>query len=246
MTTNQSLLLDTKEVLTFRTTLRNALLTDLLSIPDLAIYLLPELKVVPITVNQVLYEQGDRIDYVYFPLDCVISNLSITEDGTTMETSMVGREGVVGLSTLLGSGCSRQWIWATVSGTAIQLKAKLLDGVLIHNETALKSFVRHYRSLIIQLSQRCACNTRHTILERLCCWLLMIHDRVGETDLSLTQEMIASRVGARRAGITVAARLLQEMNAIAYRRGRVHIENREALTSAVCECYNNMQMTLDL
>ena len=242
MATNvQSPLSDRKEVLTSSTAFGNHLLTDLLSIPDLATYLPPELKVVSLAVNQVLYEIGDQADYVYFPLDSVISDLSITEDGTTIETSMVGREGVVGVSMLLDSGCSRQWIGVTISGNAIQLKAKLLDRLLINNATALKSFVRYYRSLIIQLSQRCVCNTRHTIMERLCCWLLMIHDRVGETDLRLTHEMIASRVGARRAGITVAAGLLQEMNAIAYRRGRVHIENREALTRTVCECYNNMQ-----
>lgn len=242
MATNPQLpLLDTKEVLTASAAFGNDVLTKLLSIPDVATYLRPELKVVPLTVNQVLYELGDQIDYVYFPLDSVVSDLSITEDGTTIETSMVGREGVVGVSTLLGSGCSRQWIWVTISGNAIQLNAKLLDRLLIHNATALKSFLRYYRSLMIQLSQRCACNTRHTILERLCCWLLMIHDRVGEINLSLTQEMIASRVGARRAGITMAAGLLQEMNAIAYRRGRVHIKNREALTRVVCECYNNLQ-----
>lgn len=228
-------------MLTSSTAFQNELLTALLSIPELATYLRPELKVVPLTVNQVLYEPGDQIDYVYFPLDSVISDLSITEDGTTIETSMVGREGVVGASTLLDSGCSRQWIGVTIGGNAIQLKVRLLDSLLINNATALKSFVRYYGSLIIQLSQRCVCNTRHTIIERLCCWLLMINDRVGETDLRLTQEMIASRVGARRAGITVAAGLLQEMNAITYRRGRVHIESREALTSAVCECYKNLQ-----
>ena len=246
MATNlQSLLLDRNKVLTSSTPFGNKLLSELLSTQDLATYLRPELKIVLLTVNQVLYEPGDPIDYVYFPLDSVISNLSITEDGTTIETSMVGGEGVVGVSTLLDGGCSRQWIWATIRGNAIQLKAKGLDRLLIHNETGLKSFLRYYRSLINQLSQRCVCNTKHTIVERLCCWLLMIHDRVGETDLRLTHEIIASRVGARRAGITVAARMLQEMNAIAYRRGRVHIENREALTSAVCECYNIMQDDLD-
>ena len=75
-------------------------------------------------------------------------------------------------------------------------------------------------------------------MERLCCWLLMIHDRVGGNNLSLTQEMIASRVGARRAGITVAAGMLQDMTAIDYRRGQLHISNREVLEHTVCECYN--------
>jgi hypothetical protein len=78
-------------------------------------------------------------------------------------------------------------------------------------------------------------------MERLCCWLLMIHDRVGGNNLSLTQEMIASRVGARRAGITVAAGMLQSMKAIEYRRGQLHISNREVLERTVCECYNIMK-----
>ena len=78
-------------------------------------------------------------------------------------------------------------------------------------------------------------------MERLCCWLLMIHDRVGGNSLSLTQEMIASRVGARRAGITVAAGMLQSMHAIEYRRGQLHILDRGVLERTVCECYNIMK-----
>ena len=154
---------------------------------------------------------------------------------------MVGREGLVGISAILGSGRSRQWIWVTIGGAAIQLGSKALDKLFVQNETTLKLLLRHYRSLITQVSQRCVCNTRHTIMERLCCWLLMIHDRVGQPNLNLTQEMIASRVGARRAGITVAAGMLQEMGAIEYRRGRLHIVNRETLEQVVCECFSHMK-----
>ena len=220
---------------------QNELFGELLKIPDTVTILPPELKIVHLTVNQVLYEQGDKIDHVYFPLDAVISNLAIMEDGTTIETSMIGREGLVGISTVLGSGISRQWVWATVSGSAVDLDAKFLDDMFVRNESALKLLLRRYRSLMTQVSQRCVCNTRHTILERLCCWLLMVHDRVESGNMSLTQEIIASRVGARRAGITVAAGLLQDMNAIAYRRGQLHISNREVLEQAVCECYSIMQ-----
>lgn len=241
MTTNlQSILLDKKEVMASHLTSRNELLKQLLSAPS-AGDLLSELRVVSLTVNQVLYEQGDQIDYVYFPIDCVVSGLAIMEDGTTIETSMVGREGLVGISTVLGSGRSRQWMWVTIGGNAIQLESRFLDRLIVQNETALKALLNCYRSLVTQVSQRCVCNTRHTIMERLCCWLLMIHDRVGGTSLSLTQEMIASRVGARRAGITVAAGMLQDMKAIEYRRGQLHIQNRDALAAAVCECYSIMQ-----
>lgn len=221
---------------------QNQLLTELLSVPSIAASLLPELKVVPLTVNQVLYELGDKMDHVYLPLDSVVSGLAIMEDGTTIETSMLGRESLVGISAILGSGVSRQWVWATISGNAIQVEARLLEKLFVQDEAALKSLLRCYRSIITQVSQRCVCNTRHTIIERLSCWLLMIHDRVGGSKLSLTQEMIASRVGARRAGITVAAGMLHDMGGIDYRRGQLHIRSRELLERTVCECFNTMKL----
>lgn len=238
MSTNlQTFLADKKELLASSIPSRNDLLREFLAIPAIANELVHDLKVVKVSVNQVLYEQGDRIDHVYFPLDCVVSGLAIMEDGTTMETAMIGCEGLIGISAILGSGLSGQWIWVTIAGNAIQLDAKVLDRIFVQNETALKSLLRYYRLLVTQLSQRCVCNTRHTIMERLCCWLLMIHDRVGAANLNLTQEMIASRVGARRAGITVAAGMLQGMGAIEYRRGRLHIVDRTVLEQVVCECY---------
>ena len=239
-----TLLSDKREMLVSSMPSRNELLRELLGVPTIANDFVRELKVVTLSVNQVLYEQGDHIDYVYFPLDSVVSRLAIMEDGTTMETTMVGREGLVGISAILGSGRSKQWMWVTIGGNAIQLESKTLDKLFVHNETTLKSLLRYYRALITQVSQRCVCNTRHTIMDRLCCWLLMIHDRVGTDNLNLTQEMIASRVGARRAGITVAAGTLQEMGAIEYRRGRLHIVDRSKLEQVVCECYSQMRSML--
>ena len=240
----QSIMFETKELLTSSIASRNALLGELLNIPGATNQLLPELRIVHLAVNQVLYEQGDKIEFVYFPLDSVVSGLAIMEDGTTIETSMLGREGLVGISAILGSGRSRQWNWVSVAGKAIQLDARVLDRLFVQNETALKALLKCYRALITQVSQRCVCNTRHTIVERLCCWLLMIHDRVGGEKLSLTQEMIASRVGARRAGITVAAGMLQAIHAIEYRRGQLHIADRGVLEQTVCECYNVMASEL--
>ena len=237
----QALVLNQKEMLSASISFRNELLKELFCVPSIANHLLPHLKIVPLAPNQVLYECGDQVDYLYFPLDAVVSGLTIIEDGTTIETAMIGREGLVGMSTILGYGRTRHWFWVTIGGHAMRLEAGLVDSLFIENERALKALLGRYRSLITQVSQRCVCNTRHTILERLCCWFLMIHDRVGSADLCLTQEMIASRVGARRAGITAAAGVLQQMNALAYRRGHIHIQNRETLASAVCECYNVMQ-----
>jgi CRP-like cAMP-binding protein len=230
-------LLEKKEEIAFQ----NELLRKILSLSDNPHQLLPEFRVVPLTVNQVLYEQGDRVDYVYFPLDSVASRLAIIEDGTTVETSMVGREGLVGISRVLGDETSRDWVWVTIGGRAIQLESRSLDKLFLQYEPALKVLLAYYRSLIHQTAQRCVCNTKHSILERLSCWLLMVHDRMGGTNLNLTQELIASRIGVRRAGITVAARVLLEMKAVVYRRGHFQIADREALMEVACECYSAMQ-----
>ena len=237
----QSILFEERNLPSLDLASKNQLLAELLANPQTRDFLLPHLKVVSFERNQVLYEQGDPIEFVYFPIDSVISSLVIMEDGTTLETLMIGRDGFVGVSAILGSGVSRNWLWTLISGTAIQVEAKFLDTVFVQNENALKALLKFYRSTMTQVSQRCVCNTRHTVLDRLCCWLLMLHDRVGDSNLRLTQEMIASRLGARRAGITVAAGMLQAMHAIEYRRGQLHITDREVLERAVCECYSIMQ-----
>ena len=237
----QTTLIEENEALPSTLAAQNHLLAELFVDTDIKDQLLPHLKTVMIDRNQVLYEQGDTIEHVYFPVDSVVSSLAIMEDGTTLETSMVGREGLIGISAILGSGISRQWLWTSISGLALQLDVRFLNQLFVHNEEALKLLLRFYRSMMTQVAQRCVCNTRHTVLERLCCWLLMVHDRVGGGNLRLTQEMIASRLGARRAGITVAAGVLQAMHAIEYRRGQLHITDREVLERAVCECYAIMQ-----
>ena len=110
-------------------------------------------------------------------------------------------------------------------------------------KAALKALLIAYRLLITQVSQRCVCNTRHTIMERLCCWLLMIHDRVGESKFSLTQELIASRVGARRAGITVAAGMLQAMKAIEYRRGHCILSDVKCWSALFASATTSLRMS---
>lgn len=217
----------------------NTLLDRLLEID--ADYLLPHVRIVKFAFNDIIYEHGDVIRDVYFPLDSIVSNLAIMEDGTTIEISLIGKEAIIGLSALLGGGTSRHWTRMCIGGSLAKVSTAALDHAFTSNETALKYIMLSYGSLITQVSQRAVCNARHTVMERLACWLLMVHDRVGGENLKLTQEAIASRLGARRAGITVAAGLLQSIGAIEYRRGQLHIRDRAGLETAVCECYSVMK-----
>lgn len=218
---------------------QNRLLRHLLEAD--AEFLLPQIRIVRLSFNDTIYEYGDSIDDVFFPLDSVVSSLAIMEDGTTIEISMTGQESVVGLSALLGGASSRHWTRMCIGGSLARLSTTALEHTFVSKESALKYIMRGYSSLITQVSQRAVCNARHTVLERLSCWLLMIHDRVGGENLKLTQEAIASRLGARRAGITVAAGTLQSIGAIEYRRGQLHIKDRLGLEQAVCECYPMMK-----
>ena len=240
MTTNLKLREPDPELL--ETSAQNQLLQTLLTYPSANNLLADALTIVSLQTNQVLYEHGDKIEYVYFPIDAVISRLGITDDGTSVETAMVGFEGMVGMSAILGSGHHTLWSWVTIDGTAVRVKATVLDKLFVEDEAALKLLLGCYRSLMTQVSQRCICNTRHTLLERLACWLLMIHDRAASDNLRLTQEMMASRVSVRRAGITIAAGVLQDMRAIECRRGQVQILNRTRLEEVVCECYRALQL----
>ena len=237
----QKSVMEEKDALPVSFAAKNHLLSQLLGSTDLTDSLLTQARIVSLERNQVLYEQGDKIESVYFPIDCIVSNLAIMKDGTTMETSMIGCEGFVGISAIFGSGLSKQWTWVSVSGSAVQFDAKLLEKIFLGRVDRLKALLRFYRSLIMQVSQRCVCNARHTVLERLCCWLLMVDDRAGGGNLRLTQEMIASRLGARRAGVTVAAGALHAMHVIDYRRGQLHITDRQVLEDTVCECYAIMK-----
>jgi CRP-like cAMP-binding protein len=214
---------------------QNMLLSHLLTADS--DFLLPQIRIARLSFNDILFEHGDSIDDVYFPLDSVVSNLAIMEDGTTIEISMVGNEGVIGLSALLGGGSARHWTRVCIGGSFARLSVGALEHSFTSKEGALTHLMRCYGALIMQVSQRAVCNARHTVLERLACWLLMIHDRVGDENLKLTQEAIASRLGARRAGITVAAGTLQSARAIEYRRGQLHIKDRKTLEEVVCECY---------
>jgi CRP-like cAMP-binding protein len=199
--------------------------------------MLPHLETVELKSNEVLYQTEAYINHVYFPLNAVVSGLAIMMDGATTEIVMTGREGLVGITGVISGGRAQHWTRVQVAGTALRMKTEEMVNLFHSDQTVMRAVLRAYRSMIVQVSKRAVCNVRHTVMQRLCCWLLMIHDRVGVDDLALTQELIASRLGTRRAGVTVAAGALQDMHAIHYSRGRIHIECRAAIESAACECY---------
>jgi hypothetical protein len=182
-------------------------------------------------------ENGDG--FVHFPLDMVVSQLSVFNDGSTAEVALIGNEGVIGLNYIFNSYTPERWTCVAVAGGALRMRAKEMKKEFDRGGALQHSLLDYAGTYIEQVSQRAVCNSQHKIEERLASWLLMIYDRTGR-DMLLTQEQISSRLGTRRSSITLAAISLQEQNIISYLRGRIRIINRDALEAAACECYKTL------
>jgi CRP-like cAMP-binding protein len=170
----------------------------------------PHLELVSLQVSEVLYEVGGSIRYVYFPHYSMISLLTLRMSGEKIEVGVIGREGMVGLPVFLGTDISPNQVIVQVANGAMRMKAEALKAELRRGGALQGLLLRYAQARIIQISQTAACNSLHTVGERLCRWLLMVHDRVESNDFLLTHEYISEMLGVRRAGVTAAARLLQQ------------------------------------
>jgi CRP-like cAMP-binding protein len=203
------------------------------------------LEPVALTSEDSIYVQNDPINHIYFPLDCIISSLAIMNDGATVEIGMLGREAIVGIAAIFGEYRSRNWTRVLVPGHALRLRSEVVREMFHRNMILERLLMRSYRATVTQISQRAVCNGRHTMLHRLGTWLLMAHDRLASDNLPLTQEIISGRLGARRASITQAACYLQNLKAISYTRGKIHINDRALIEREACECYEVIRKEFD-
>jgi CRP-like cAMP-binding protein len=195
------------------------------------------LKLVELQSEQVLFESGDKLHHIYFPTNAIVSLLHILEDGGSTEIAMTGREGMVGISAFMGSNSTPCRAVVQQPGWAYKAASRF---VLQEFETVpmvMKLMLRFTQALITQMSQVAVCNRHHDIEQQLSRWLLLNFDRVDGEVLTITHEKIASLLGVRREGVTRAACLLQALSLIDYKRGHMHLINREGLKAKACACY---------
>lgn len=198
--------------------------------------LLPHLSEVSLTLSQVLFRPNDNIDHAYFPTSSIVSLLTDLSDGSGMEVGLVGREGLVGVSVILG-GPETKVATVQAAGRAQRIKAEILLKEFRRGGALHDVLLRYLHALMTQISQTVVCSVRHTVEGRLARWLLMFHDRVERDEFSLTHEFLAAMLGVRRAGISEAAMKLQNRNLIRYERGHFAIVDRKGLEEFACECY---------
>ena len=218
----------------FKKTLNKILAT----LPDSEyLYLAPHLKPISLNVGQILHEPGQTITKVYFPTDSMISLLSTMLDSSNTEIGLIGNEGIVGLPVIWGGNFDPRHAVVQIAGTALELPAEVLRREFKRGQTLEKLLLLYTQALFTQVSQTAACNRRHNIEKRLARWLLSVHDCVKKDELPLTHSAIATMLGSRRSGVTVAAIALQEAGIIRYHRGFIKILDLENLKKVSCECY---------
>ncbi|WP_341939097.1 Crp/Fnr family transcriptional regulator [Marinimicrobium sp. C2-29] len=200
--------------------------------------ILPKLKHVEMSLGDVIYESGQTIEYVYFPVDCIISLLYVTVNGSSAEISVVGKEGMVGVAVVMGGESTPNRLVVQSRGYAYRLPAAELKHEFNNHSEIRVLTLRFTQALITQMSQTAVCNRHHSIDQQLCRWLLLSMDRLECNQLNMTQELIANMLGVRREGVTEAAGKLQKLGVIEYRRGRIIVLDRPQLEALCCECYD--------
>jgi CRP-like cAMP-binding protein len=201
----------------------------------------PDLETVDLASGKIIYELGQPIDYLYFPLGSMISLVTQMEDGKIVEVGLVGNDGMAGLSAFLGQKTSPDRAFVQIPNGAARIKLEVIRTEFDRCEGMQKILLRYAYVLMRQVSQTAACNASHTAEERLSRWLLMCRDRVQSDDLKLTQEFLAEMLGTRRATVNVAAITLQSAGLINYNRGQIKIIDYEGLASFSCECYEALK-----
>lgn len=216
--------------------LANELLGEL-SVSD-AENLLASMHSIYLDKRDFIYQPDDEIEYLYFPESAVISEFQILENGKTIEISMIGREGVAGISSLFGSQPSLNFSEVLIPGTALRISSKCLKQQLKTCCCLQEKIFRFANRYVSQISRRIVCNQHHTMEERICLWLLMIYGRCGRKSLPLTQEQIARFLGVHRPSVTLITQILRDKGIIDYVRGTISITDKQKLINSACSCYS--------
>lgn len=201
----------------------------------------PHLRKVTLAQNQILAKTGEAVVRSVLPVNAIISVVLEMQDGRQIETRTIGCESGYGLLHVLGSSTSYETVTTQIGGEAYVIDQRAFAAQARDSSTLMESIVRHGQATIVQSAQAVACNALHDVKQRLARWLLMTQDRVSDEELPLTQQHLSVMLAVQRTTVTAAASELQREGAIAYRRGRITVLDRDLLMRRSCECYETIE-----
>jgi CRP-like cAMP-binding protein len=199
--------------------------------------ILERCETVDLIFGDVLCEQDAPIEHVYFPLRGFISLVALLGDGQNLEMGLVGNEGLLGVTLVLGVKQARLRAVVQGAGTALRMTAGQFKRQLRDSPALRGRLNRYLYVLLAQQSQTAGCNRFHQVEPRLARWLLMTHDRAHADEFLLTHQFLAEMIGVQRSAVTIAAGVMKKRNLIEYSRGKIVILSRSGLEAASCKCY---------
>ena len=179
---------------------------------------------------------NEEIDFVYFPTSGVASIVAIDESGESVDTAMIGREGMTGLPVFLGTRQSPVRTIVQVPMAGVRMPADLLRSELTHSGTLVRLLQRHTQLMIVTMVQLILCNRMHRLDQRAARWLLQVDERVDEKPFRVTQEFLAQMIGVQRPGLSVVMRQFKDAGLVHYSRGQVGIADHDGLAARSCGC----------
>jgi CRP-like cAMP-binding protein len=207
--------------------------------------LAPELETVALDQDAILSRAGDQIEHVFFPNSGAISLMIDMANGQTVATAAVGREGAVGILSVLGPSSSANTAIVCAAGTASRIPASRFHAAFNRSPAIRHAVQIHIRAMLIQFQLGAACNALHPVEARMARWLLHLRDRIDHDVLPLTQNALSQMLGVRRTTVTLLMGNLRASGAIrSDRRGQIEID-QSRLAAAACECHGNMRLEVE-
>ena len=196
--------------------------------------------------RQVLIEPNKEITEVYFPFDAITSTIQEMTDGDSVETGLMGIEGLVGLQLWLHTKTSPTRTFVQVAGKGHKMSAANFIRHVRDTDSPLNELCAKYVHAFLNMtSQTAACNRLHPVNERLCRWLKLVHNRVRRNEFPMRQEFMALMLGVHRPTVSTAANMLQQAGLISYSRGQMRIIDPEGLRAGSCECLGLIEKQFD-
>ena len=197
----------------------------------------PYLHPVVLEFQQVIIEPNQEITDLYFPYDAITSTVQEMSDGDSVETGLMGVEGLVGIQLWLRARSTPTRTLVQVAGEAHHMRAADFIRHVRDTDSPLNELCAKYaHAFLVMTSQTAACNRLHPIDQRLCRWLKLIHNRVGRDEFPIRQEFMAMMLGVHRPTVSTAANMLQQAGLISYSRGQMRVVNADGLRNGSCEC----------
>jgi CRP-like cAMP-binding protein len=183
-----------------------------------------------------LERPNQDIPHVYFPTSGMASIVALGENGESVDTTMVGREGMTGLAVFLGTGQMPVRTMVQVAMTGFRLRSDALRAELERGGMLIPLLHRYTQVVMVSMAQLILCNRMHRLDQRAARWLLQVDERVDQAHFDVTQEFLAEMIGTQRPSVSLAVRQFKDDGLITYSRGRIVIDDRDALRKRSCAC----------